>query len=73
MSHTNSNDRFRISHPDHSVTVLDDYGHVIGWTECGGAGWSALWRSRAGDQRRFADTPEAAAQALFAGIAEEQS
>lgn len=71
MSTTQPNDRFRISHPDGSTTALNDAGHVVGWTEHGLCGWSAFWRSPDGDQRRWADTPEAAAQALFAGIAEE--
>lgn len=64
-------DRMTIPHPGGGITVIDDYGHVIGWTERGSLGWSALWRSRAGDQRRFTDTPEAAAVLLRAGIAEE--
>lgn len=64
-------DRFRISHPDGRVTALDEYGHVVGWTEHGLAGWSAFWHTSSGGERRWADTPEAAADALVAGIAEE--
>lgn len=68
---TATNDRTRRWNPDGSVLALNDYGHVLGWTEHGLAGWSAFWHGRGGDQRRWADSPEAAAQALFAGIAEE--
>jgi hypothetical protein len=66
-----SPDRRRITHSDGSTTALNDAGHVLGWTERGLCGWSAFWHSRSGDQRRWADTPEAAADLLFAGIAEE--
>ena len=73
MSNTNSSDRFRISHPDGSITALNEYGHVIGWTECGTAGWSAFWHGRGGDERRWADSSQAAADALAAGVAKEAS
>lgn len=59
--------------PDGSVLALNDAGHVIGWTEHGALGWSALWRTRTGDQRKFADNPLAAAEALRAALAEEAS
>lgn len=64
-------DRFQISHSDGSITALNDAGHVAGWTEVGALGWSAFWRSRAGDQRRFADSAAHAAQVLRAALAEE--
>lgn len=65
------NDWTEIPHADGSITKLDGYGHVIGWTEHGALGWSALWRSRSGDQRKFADNPLAAADVLRAALAEE--
>ena len=73
MSTSKPTDWTTIPHPGGGITVVDTYGHVIGWTERGSLGWSALWRSRAGDQRRFADTPEAAADLLRAGLAEEHA
>lgn len=73
MDHTKPNDRFRISHHDGSVTALDEYGHVVGWTEHGLSGWSAFWYAAGESNRQWADSPEAAAVALDAGIAEEAS
>ena len=71
MSTTKPNDWTRISHPDGSVTAVNAHGAVIGWTEHGALGWSALWRSPGGDQRRFADTSEDAASVLRTALAEE--
>lgn len=73
MSNTKpSPDRRRISNADGTTVALNDAGHVVGWTEHGLAGWSAFWHTRCGDQRRWADSPEAAAELLFAGIASEE-
>lgn len=72
MSNTKpSPDRRRITRPDGSVLALNDAGHVRGWTERGLCGWSAFWWAAGKSNRRWADTPEAAAELLFAGIAEE--
>lgn len=73
MSNTKpSPDRRRITRPDGSVLALNDAGHVRGWTERGLCGWSAFWHGRSGGERRWADSPEAAAELLFAGIASEE-
>lgn len=71
MSTTKPNDWTRIAHPDGSITVVNQHGYVIGWTEHGSLGWSALWRTPGGDERRFADSAEGAAMALRTALAEE--